>query len=166
MSIQLFRQLGWFVVLVLVQVLVLNHIHLFGIAVPLLYIYFPITLRRNTPHWAALLWCFTLGLTIDVFSNTPGLAAGSLTLIGLLQPFWLELFVPRDSVEDMEVSAVTIGWGKYIVYASVLTVLFCLVFFALEAFNFFNWLRWLEYAGASTALTMVLIVAIESVRGR
>lgn len=164
MSIQIIKQLGWFLLLAAVQVLVLNHIHLFGIAIPLLYIYFPVTFHCNTPRWAALLWSFVLGLTIDVFSNTPGLAAGSLTLIGLLQPYWLELFVPRDSVEDMEVSAATLGWSKFIVYSVALTALFCLVFFALEAFNFFNWVYWLECAGASTLLTMILVIAIESVR--
>ena len=37
------------VVLVLVQVLFLNHIHLFGLAIPLLYIYIAITFRRGTP---------------------------------------------------------------------------------------------------------------------
>ena len=147
-----------------VQVLFLNHIHLFGVAIPLLYTYFPITFDRGTPKWEALLWSFALGLAIDVASNTPGLAASSLTLVGMLQSYLLELFVPRDSVENMEVSVSTLGWGKFTVMATILLLIFCLVFFALEAFNFFDWLYWLECVGGSVLLTLVMILAIESVR--
>ncbi|SUB97883.1 Uncharacterised protein [Prevotella disiens] len=39
MSIDFVKSLAWFLVLVLAQVFVLNHIHLFGIATPLLYIF-------------------------------------------------------------------------------------------------------------------------------
>ncbi len=166
MSIEIIKRLGWFALLCLVQVLVLNHIHLFGMAIPLLYVYFVITFRRNTPKWAVLLWSFALGLAVDVFSNTPGLAAGSLTFISVLQPYLLELFVPRDSIEEMEVSVGTLGWGKFILLSVVLLILFCLLFFALEAFNFFDWIYWLECAGSSALLTLVLILAIESVRVR
>ena len=164
MSVEFFKRLGWFVVLCLVQVLILNHIHLFDLAIPLLYVYFTITFQRGTPKWMILLWSFALGLAIDVFSNTPGLASGSLTLIAVIQPYLLELFVPRDSADNMEVSISTLGIDKFIVFSSVLLVVYCLVFFALEAFSFYNWQYWLAYAGASSLLTFVLIMAIESVR--
>ena len=48
------------VVLVLVQVLFLNHIHLFGLAIPLLYIYIAITFRRGTPSGQPCLPVFYL----------------------------------------------------------------------------------------------------------
>ena len=164
MSVDLLKRLGWFFVLCVAQVLILNHIHLFDLAIPLLYVYFTITFRRGTPKWMILLWSFALGLAIDVFSNTPGLASGSMTLIAVIQPYLLELFVPRDSAENMEVSISTLGIGKFITFSVALLVLYCLVFFALEAFSFYNWQYWLAYAGASSLLTFVLIMAIESVR--
>ena len=166
MSIDLLKRLGFFVVLCVVQILVLNHIHLFDVAIPLLYIYFAITFHRNYPKWAILLWCFALGLAIDVFSNTPGLAAGSLTLIGAIQPYLLEVFVPRDSIEEMNVSIKSMGLWKFMVFSAILIAIFCLVFYALEAFTFYNWINWLLYAGSSTVLTLILIIAIESVRTR
>ena len=75
MTIDLFKQLGAFVVLCAAQALVFNRIHLFGCATPLIYIYMIMKLRRNYPQWGALLWSFALGLTIDAVSNTPGVAA-------------------------------------------------------------------------------------------
>lgn len=166
MSVDFFKRLGWFVVLCLVQVLILNHIHLFDVAIPLLYVYFTITFQRGTPKWMILLWSFALGLAIDVFSNTPGLASGSLTLIAAIQPYLLEIFVPRDALENMEVSISTLGVGKFLVFCVILLVVYCLAFFALEAFSFYNWQYWLMCAGASLLLTLVLIIAIESVRAK
>ncbi len=166
MSVEFFKRLGWFVVLCLVQVLILNHIHLFDLAIPLLYVYFTITFQRGTPKWMILLWSFALGLAIDVFSNTPGLASGSLTLIAVIQPYLLELFVPRDSAENLEVSISTLGIGKFMIFSAVLLVVYCLAFFALEAFSFFNWQYWLACAGASSLLTFALMMAIESVRAK
>ena len=111
-----------------------------------------------------LLWSFAMGLAIDVFSNTPGLASGSMTLIAAIQPYLLEIFIPRDSAENLEVSISTLGISKFLVFCVILLVVYCLAFFALEAFSFYNWQYWLVCAGASFLLTLVLIMAIESVR--
>ena len=164
MSLELLKRLGLFFALCVVQILILNHIHLFGVAIPLLYIYFVISFHRNSPKWAILLWSFALGLAIDVFSNTPGLAAGSMTLIAAIQPYLLELFIPRDSIEELDVSAKILGWGNFITFSAVLIFIFCLAFFAVEAFTFYNWIHWLICAGSSAVLTLILILAIESVR--
>ena len=58
MSIDLIKRLGIFVVLVLVQGLVFNHIHLFNCATPLLYILMVLHFRRNHPRWSVMLWSF------------------------------------------------------------------------------------------------------------
>ena len=79
-----------FVVLLLAQVLILNNIHLFQVATPLLYVFFVITFRRGMPKWIILVYSFLLGLMLDIFTNTPGLAAGTLTLIAIIQPYLLE----------------------------------------------------------------------------
>ena len=163
---RLVNRLVMFVVLLLVQVLVLNHVWLLNVATPLLYVYFAITFPRNTEKGEVLGWCFFLGLLIDIFSNTPGLAAGTLTLIGMTQTYLVELFVPRDSVENLEVSAATLGWGKFRILSGVLTLIYCLLFFILEAFNFFDWQLWILRAVCSAILTLLLMLAIESVRSR
>ncbi|MBP5776496.1 MAG: rod shape-determining protein MreD [Prevotella sp.] len=160
------ERLVLFVVLLVVQVLILSHICLFQVAMPLLYVFFAITFRRGTPKWMILLWSFAMGLMIDMFSNTPGLATGCLTLIGFLQPYLLEPLVPRDSADNMKVSAATLGVGKFATLCTVLVALYCLLFFALESFTFFNWQLWLLRAGGSALITLVIIFAVESIRSR
>ena len=76
----------------------------------------------------------------------------------------MELFVPRDSIDELEVSVKVLGWGNFISFSAVLILIFCLAFFAIEAFTFYNWVHWLTSAGSSAVLTLILILAIESVR--
>jgi len=119
---------------------------------------------RNYPKWAVLLWSFMLGFLIDIFFNTPGLAAGSLTLIAAIQPYYLELFVSRDSADDIELSVSSVGPMKYSVYIVVLVFLYCLVFYSLEMFSFFNLLQWAMCVVGSTLITLVLIFTFEIAR--
>ena len=158
----LLKRLGAFVALCLVQAMILNQIHLFGVATPLLFVYFVITFRRNYPKWAILLWCFALGVCVDTFSNTPGVGAASLTLLGAVQPYLLELFTPRDSAEDMPPTMKAMGVAKYIYFASICIVIQTITFFALEAFSFFNWQQWLICVASSTVLTIILVLTIEN----
>ena len=150
----------------MVQVFVLNHIHLFAIATPLLYIYFILLFPRNYPQWAIMLWAFIMGLTIDVFTNTPGITAGSLTLLAALQPFVLHLFIPRDSSENFQAGLDTLSVPQYTWYVFILTIIYSFIFFSLEMFSFFNVVEWLQCIGGSTLLTLVLILVVENLRRR
>ncbi len=164
MNIDTLKNLLFFVILVLLQALVLNHIHLFGYATPLLYVYFVLRARRDIPKWALLLWCFALGLAVDAFNNTPGLATTSLTLVGLLQPYVLSLFLNRESADNLLPSIATLGWGKYLFYATIIIFIQCFVIFSLEAFSFFNWLHWLLCIAGSFLLTLIIVLTIENFR--
>lgn len=158
------RRIVIFIALLLAQAMVLNRIQLFHCATPMLYVYFVVMLPRNYPRWAALLWSFALGVCADMFTNTPGVAAASMTLIGFLQPFLIELFLPRDAEPDIKSSVKSLGLGHFATLAAILITVYCLVFFALELFTFFNWIYWLECAGGSALLTFVLLMTIESLR--
>lgn len=114
MKIELINRLVMFVALFVAQVLILNHVHLLGVGTPLLYVYFIITFRRNFPKWLVLVSSFLLGLLIDIFSNTPGLAASTMTLVALAQAYLIDLVAPRDSAEDLEASAKVLGASKFV----------------------------------------------------
>lgn len=164
MNIDFLKRLLLFFGLMLVQALVLNHVHLFGVATPLLYVYFAISFRRGTPRWAMLVWSFLLGLSIDVFSNTPGLAAASMTLVAAIQPYLLELFIQRGDDDEVLPSILVFGLGKFTLFAFILTFVFCLVFFTLESFTFFNWIQWLMNMGTSVLLTLLLVLVVDNLR--
>jgi len=164
MYVDILKRCALFIALLLVQALVLNNIHLFGFATPLLYVYFAMSFRRYYPKAGILVWCFLMGLAVDVFSNTPGVAAASMTLMGLIQPHLFSLFIQHDNEEDFEPSMTTLGVSKYIYYTLMFVPLYCIIFFALEAFSFYDIVQWLACVGGSMALTTILILVIENVR--
>ena len=166
MSADFLKRLGLFALFFLIQVLVLGRIRLFHYATPLLYVYFVAMFPRNHAKWAVLVWSFLLGLLIDIFTNTPGLAAASLTVIAAIQPYYLELYVPRDSAENLQPAMKTLGPLKFVYYILPLVLLYCVLFYSLEMFTFFNALYWLLCVAGSSVLTLALIFTIEVGRGR
>lgn len=166
MNIEIIRHILTFIILCLAQALVLNHINLFGCATPFLYVYFIIMFRRGFPRWAVLTWSFLLGLCVDIFSNTPGVAAASATFLGLIQPNLLNLFIQRDSAEDLMPTIKSLGATKYVFFTIICVFVYNVLFFTIETFNFFDWLQWIKSIGGSTALTVLLILVIDNVRKR
>lgn len=160
------RRLAVLCGLCLAQALVLNHIRLFGCAMPLLYVYMTLRFPIGYQKWAVLLWSFAMGVAIDTFTNTPGVAAASLTLVGAVQPHFFSLFVQREAPPETVPSMRSLGPWKLAFFVFSLTLLHCLVLFALELFGAGQWLRWLECTGGSALLTTLVIMAIEGVRAR
>ena len=161
MSLDFIKRAVLFVAFVLAQALVLGRIHLFHCATPLLYVYFVTLFPRNYPKWGMLTWAFVMGLTIDMFFNTPGVAAGSLTAVAALQPYFYALFVPRDAADTLEPSLVNLGPTKYSYYIITLVTIYCLLFFTLEMFNFDNLWEWLMCVVGSILITLALIFTFE-----
>jgi rod shape-determining protein MreD len=154
-----------FLIFIMAQALVFGGIHLFNCVTPLFYVYFVTMFPRNYPKWAILLWSFFMGLLIDIFSNTPGLAAASLTLIAAIQPYLLEAFVPHDAADNLEPSIRSLGLQKFSIYNIILVFIYCVSLFSLEMFSFFNLTQWLMCVVGSTLITLVLIFTFEIARG-
>ncbi len=157
MNIDILKRIGVLILLCLLQALLLNNILLFGCATPLFFIYFALSLPRNCSRSATILWCFVMGLSVDILSNTPGVTAASMTLIGAVKPPFLEIFIQHDSEENLVASPMSIGVTQYLYYAGAMILLHNIVFFTLETFSFFNFLGWLADVGGSSALTLLFV---------
>ncbi len=164
MTIDIIKRMLQFVVLCLVQALVLNHVSLFGYATPMLYVWLVITLPHGISRTSAMLWAFALGFVIDIFSNTPGMASASLTILAAVQPTFFSLFLQHDAPADLRPSIRTMGGNRFSFYVFTLVVLHCIVFFSLEAFSFLNWPLLLKSIIGSAVLTFILILTLENFR--
>lgn len=152
-----------YAIMVLTQVIVFNHICLFGYAVPLVFIYLiiklPITLHTN---WV-LTVSFFLGLTIDIFSDTQGMNALTCTLLGVLRKPILHLYFPReDEMSTPTPSMRSLGMSVYLKYVFSVSLIYCLLFFFIETLSFFNPLRLFIKIASSTFLTFIILIAIDS----
>lgn len=166
MSSEGIRNLVFAIILVVLQAAVLNHIRLFGYAVPMMTVYFLLPTRRSMPQWQTLLSGFLVGLATDICSNTPGVGAAAMTLTAFVQPYILQMFLIQDSDADDTPSFASLGWTKYFIYAAMVVAVYCLAFFAIDAFNFYNIARWSANMLGSYALTLLLVLAVEHTRHR
>ena len=66
------QRIEWFVGLVLLQVLVLNRMHINGYATPFFFIYFILKYNSGVSRNTLMVWSFLLGLSVDIFSNNTG----------------------------------------------------------------------------------------------
>lgn len=161
----LLNRILWFISLVALQVVVFNHVHIMGYATPLPYIYLLLIFHSHTPRWKYILWAFIAGLTVDLFSKCPGENAAAATLLGLIVPKLRDAFAPADqSDEGFTPSPRTMKWRRFISYALIAALIYCLTFTIIEHFSFLHLREMAIDFAASTALTLTIILAFEKIK--
>lgn len=148
-----------FVVLVLLQALLLNNIQFSGYVNPYLYVLFILLLPFETPRYLLLFLGFFLGLSIDIFSNTPGMHASATTFMAFLRPSTIDLISSRDNVDATSSPRLTLmGFGWFMRYTLLLVVAHHLFLFFVEAFSVNAFIHTLTRSLLSAAFTIILII--------
>lgn len=164
MSKEIISYIILFIALVLLQVMVLNNISVVGYGIPLLYIYFILVLPASlSPNWVVTLG-FLLGLSIDIFCNTPGMNALASTITSALRQPMLSIYMSREDVPVTVPSAHSLGMGVFLKYALAMVFIQNILIYTVEAFTFFHYLALLLKIVSGTILSFVLIVGIESLK--
>lgn len=148
-----------FIVAVLLQVLVLNHILIFRMISPFFYIIFLLLLPYDTPRAMLVFLGFILGLSIDAFTNTLGVHSAVCVLIGFVRPGILSKISTRETRESVSaprISTMSLNW--FIGYTTVVVSIHHLLLFMLEAFTFQGFFFTLARAILSGILSIALIV--------
>ena len=150
--------------LVAAQILVFNHVHIYGYTTPLPFVYLLLLFPLGTERWNILLWGFVCGLLCDITSLTLGVGMAAMTFVAFIQPPLLQLMQPKDAVEEMQPGYDTMGFWGYFRYALLLTFIFVFAYFLLQVFNFFHPLHFLISLLSSWLLTLIFVLAIEAMR--
>ncbi|WP_372775848.1 rod shape-determining protein MreD [Mangrovibacterium sp.] len=153
------RYTASWVILVLVQVLLLNHIQISGLINPYLYILFILILPFNTPNYLLLILGFLLGLNIDIFSNTLGIHASATTFLAFVRPFVINLISSRDVLELNQAPKISeLGFAWFFRYTLILVVIHHFFLFFIEVFSFSGFFHTLMRIVFSSVLTIVLVI--------
>lgn len=166
MILNFFIRLSQIIALGALQVLLFNHIHFQGYGVPLIYVALLLYIPANANKTATLVWSFLMGLLMDVFANTPGISAASLTLAALIQPTLLQASLPKDSLEDIVPNYHSMGTWNHLRYMTILLLIHHLTYFALESFSFFNLTALGISLGTSLLTSWTIIALMETLRGK
>lgn len=151
-----------FVVLVIAQVLVVNHIRMGGFVHPYIYLIFVMLLPINMPGWQLLLSGFGIGLVIDLFMGTLGMHAGATTLMAFCRPAIIRLVSGSQKLENVkEPNLYQLGFPWFLRYTLVMVLVHNFTYFMLEGFSFHligqALLRILISVPVSTFLILVIV---------
>ncbi len=155
-----------FIFFILVQVFVLDRIHLHQMVTPYLYFLFILWLPFKMQRPWVMLLGFLLGFTLDSFRHQPGFHAASCVLIAYARPFLINMLIPQEGFETnyQEPSITSMGGLlPYTIYVGFFSFLHNAWLFMLEAWQFGNFWYFLMKTILSTAVCILLIIITDLV---
>ncbi len=153
-----------FSLFILVQVFVLDQIHLHQMITPYLYFLFIIWLPFRMGRTQQMFIAFALGFAMDSFRHHPGFHTAACVLVAYVRPFLINLLIPQEGADNNyeEPSFKSMGGVvPYMIFIGVLTFLHHGWLFLLEAWQFGNIWYFLVKTLLSTALSLLLIIITE-----
>ncbi|MCR5445148.1 MAG: rod shape-determining protein MreD [Bacteroidales bacterium] len=158
------RNIGRFVLLMLLQLLVLNYVSLGGYVMPMLYVLFILMLPTSMKRLPMLLTAFGTGLLIDIMAGALGFHALACTVVAMMRITFADRILTRGEnvvVETPSIFSVTPQY--FISYLLLLIGAFYLVFYTLELFGFRGFGGVLLATVCSTLVTTLLVVLYQVV---
>ena len=154
------RNIGRFVLLMLVQMLVLNHVYMGGYIVPMLYVLFVLMLPTSMGKVPMLLAAFGSGLLADVMAGPLGFNALGCTVVAMCRVMFADRILTRGDDTVVAVPSLhSVAPLYFVSYLLLMFGIFYLVFFTVEMFGFRGFgdvlLATLASTLASTALALV-----------
>jgi rod shape-determining protein MreD len=148
-----------FIVLVFLQVFLLNNIQFSGYINPYIYVLFILVLPFETPKWFLLFIAFILGLTVDLFSSTPGMHSSATVFMAFLRPYVLKVISPRDGYESETLPQLKhYGSAWFIRYSAILIFAHHLFLFYIEVFRLSEFFATLARVILSSLFTIILVL--------
>ena len=96
-----------FIILVLLQVLVLNHINFLGYINPYLYILFIILYPVKNSRSLFIFLSFLLGISVDLFSDSGGVHAAASVTLAFIRPAFLKSMFAELGIRSIKVRIVS-----------------------------------------------------------
>ncbi len=149
-----FRGLGLF----LLQVGVMQDLHIHGYAYPMVQALFILLLPYNTHPALLLIIAFGYGYLLDIFCNGSGIYAGSLVATAYFRKYILVLIRPlMGYAKDAVLNLHTLGSMWFAKYVFLSLLVHSLFYYFLDTLSLHNFLFTLLRALSSTLFSFVII---------
>lgn len=154
-----------FVVLVIIQVLILNHINFLGYINPYAYILFVILFPVKNNRTLFVFLSFLLGLSIDLFLDSGGIHAAACVSIAYARPVILK-FCFGMIYEYQSIKFNSVAFSEKFTYFTIMTVFHHLILFTLEIFSIDKIILILQKTLFSSIFTIILCILITTIFSR
>ena len=158
------RNIGRFVLLMLMQLLVLNYVYLGGYIIPMLYVLFILMLPTSMKRIPMLVVAFATGLVVDIMAGALGFHALACTLLAMMRILFADRILTRGENTVVETPGIrTVTPQYFISYLLLMYGAFYLVYFSTELFGFRGLGGVLLATVLSTLVTTLLAVLYQVV---
>ena len=150
------KQIGRYVVVMLLQVLLFDQLQLWGICHPYIYVLCLLMMPITLPHSADMLIGAAAGLIMDIFCNSLGIHTAGCILIMFIRPYLLGAIVNDKDRLNEQISLHAVGMEALIKYVVILVVLHHFVIFSLAAWSWCH----LGFVLMETIVSSIITIAI------
>ena len=145
-----------FILLLILQITIANHVNFMGYINPYIYILFIILFPLKDYHILGIISAFFIGLTLDWFSDSGGVHAAASVILANFRPVVLRN-VFGLSYEYYPLRLSQANPSLLFIYISICTVFHHLILFSLEIFNIFKFGLIINKTLSSSVLTILVI---------
>lgn len=154
-----------FLFYLLLQIFFVRQLVLFDYAFCFVYVASIILLPFEINKITLILLGFVAGMTVDVFYNTIGANAASMTLIAFVRPAVIGVLAPQRGYDERQtLSLNSMGLSWFITYATTLIFIHHFVLFLLEASDWGLFFPVMLKVICSTIFTTIIVVIIQFFR--
>ncbi|HOP03828.1 MAG TPA: rod shape-determining protein MreD [Tenuifilaceae bacterium] len=156
------KYIGYFVLLIVLQVFVLNNVQYSGYINPMIYLLFILILPFEIKGLFLLVVAFLTGLTVDLFMNTLGMHTSATVVMAFTRPYVISFLSRRTDLDfkGKVIMGVT-GVQWYVKYTIILVFVHHIFLFYFELFSFNHFFLTLLRVLLSTFFSSIVILTAQ-----
>ena len=158
------KQIGRYILVMLLQVLLLDQLQLWGACHPYLYIMCLMMMPIMLPHSVSMIIGAVVGLVMDIFCNSLGVHTAACILLMFIRPYLIGAIVNDKDRLNEQISLRAIGMEALIKYVVILVLIHHLTVFLLAAWSWAHIGFVLLETLVSSLITISLIIAYNALR--
>jgi len=160
------KQLGRYVLVMLLQVLLFDQLQLWGACHPYIYVLCLLMMPITLPRSVDMVIGAGAGLIMDIFSNTLGVHMAACTLLMFIRPYLIGVIVNDKDRLNEQISLRAIGMEAFIKYVVILVLIHHITIFSLAAWSWDHFGFVLLETIVSSFITITVIIGYNLLRYR
>lgn len=160
------KQIGRYIVVMILQVLLFDQLQLWGVCHPYIYVLCLLMMPITLSHSTSMIIGAAAGLIMDVFSNSPGIHMAACILLMFIRPYLLGRIVNDKDRLNEQISLRALGMEAMLKYVIILVLIHHLTVFLLAAWSWNHIGFVLIETLVSSFITIAIVIGFNALKYR
>ena len=160
------KQIGRYIVVMILQVLLFDQLQLLGVCHPYIYILCLLMMPITLPHSADMIIGAIAGLIMDIFCNSMGVHTAACIFIMFIRPYLIGALVNDKDRLNEQISLRALGMEALLRYVVIMVVIHHLTVFLLAAWSWAHIGFVLIETIVSSIITISIIIGYNALKYR